>query len=44
MNPKRTLGNATEDCFDVVVVRPGSKKINLVRFGAGEDRALEYEN
>lgn len=44
VNPKRTLGNATEDCFDVVVVRPGSKKINLVRFGAGEDRALEYEN
>ena len=44
VNPQRTLGNATEDCFDVVVVRPISKKINLVRFGAGDDRAFDYSS
>ena len=39
---KRTAGTATEDCFDVVVIRPLSGAINLVRFGAGEDRSFSY--
>lgn len=39
---KRTAGTYTEDCFDVVVIRPFSQKVDLVRFGAGEDRAFTY--
>lgn len=36
--PQRTPGTVTEDCFDIVVIRPKSGKVNLVRFGAGVDR------
>lgn len=43
VKPARTVETATEDCFDVVVIRPGSKKINLVRFGAGEDREFDFD-
>lgn len=42
VKPTRTLGTATEDCWTVVVVRPNSSKINLVRFGAGADYELSY--
>lgn len=40
VKPERTLGTASEDCWTVVVVRPNSNKINLVRFGAGSDYEL----
>lgn len=40
VKPTRTLGTATEDCWTVVVVRPNSNKINLIRFGAGSDYEL----
>ncbi len=40
--PQRKAGTETEDCWDVVVVRPRSGKIDLVRFGAGEDRAYDF--
>ena len=43
VKPTRTVGDYTEDCFDVVIVRPISKKINRVRFGAGEDQEYLYE-
>lgn len=39
---KRTWGTVTEDCWDVVVIRPISGKVNCVRFGAGEDREFSY--
>ena len=39
---KMTPGTATEDCWDVVVLRPESKKVNCIRFGAGEDREFTY--
>ncbi len=42
VKPERTLGNYTEDCWTVVVIRPNSRKINLVRFGAGSDYELSY--
>lgn len=38
VRPLRTPGTVTEDCFDIVVIRPKSGKVNLVRFGAGVDR------
>lgn len=42
VKPSRTLGTASEDCWDVVVIRPNSRKINLIRFGAGNDREFTY--
>ena len=38
----RTLGTVTEDCWDAVVIKPGSRTINMIRFGAGEDRTFTY--
>lgn len=43
VKPTRTMGDATEDCFDIVVVRPIAKKINRIRFGAGDDQEYTYE-
>lgn len=40
VKPTRTGGTASEDCWTVVVVRPNSNKINLIRFGAGSDYEL----
>ena len=42
VKPSRTVGTATEDCFDIVNIRPTTQKINIVRFGAGEDREFDY--
>ena len=39
---KRTAGTATEDCWDTVVIKPGSRTISMIRFGAGEDREYTY--
>lgn len=37
-----TYGDATEDCWDVVVIKPKSRTINMIRFGRGEDRSFTY--
>lgn len=42
VKPQRTLGTYTEDCWTVVVIRPNSQKINLIRFGAGSDYEISY--
>lgn len=42
VKPQRTLGTYTEDCWTVAVIRPNSRKINLVRFGAGSDNEISY--
>lgn len=42
VSPSRTEGDATEQAWDVVVIRPISKKINIIRFGAGLDREFNY--
>lgn len=39
---KRTYSTPTEDCWDAVVIKPGSRTINMIRFGAGEDRTFTY--
>lgn len=38
----REIGTVTEDCWDVAVIKPKSKVINMIRFGAGEDRSFTY--
>ena len=40
--PHRTGETLSEDCWEVVVINPSKRKINLVRFGAGEDREFSY--
>lgn len=42
VKPQRALGTYTEDCWTVAVIRPNSRKINLVRFGAGSDYEISY--
>ena len=41
--PKRVVDTVDEDCFDIVVIRPHSQKVNLVRFGAGVDREFNLK-
>lgn len=38
----RTIGTYNEHAFDVVVINKSTKKINLVRIGAGNDREFSY--
>ena len=40
--PERKMNTASEDLWDVLVIRPKSRKINTVRFGAGADREWSY--
>ena len=42
VKPSRTAGTASEDCWTVAVIRPNSRKINFVRFGAGSDYEITY--
>ncbi len=41
VRPTREVGTVTEDCFDIVVIRPFSGKVNTVRFGAGYDKEFD---
>lgn len=40
--PERIVGEASEQCLDVFVIKPISHKIHVVRFGAGVDRTIHY--
>lgn len=42
LTPERVAGTASEDCWTVVVVRTQARKINFVRFGAGDDREFTF--
>ena len=39
---ERTLGTVSEDLWDALVLKKSARRIYLKRFGAGEDRMLEY--
>jgi hypothetical protein len=39
--PDRAYGTVTEDLWDAVVFNPGAHTIDLIRFGAGEDRHVD---
>ena len=41
-SPTRTEGTATEDCWTVCVLKPNSKELATIRFGAGIDRYFHY--
>jgi len=40
--PERNLNTVTEDLWEVAVWNKEEKTVNLVRFGAGEDRVINY--
>ena len=40
--PPREEGTATEDCWSVVVVKPISRTVDIIRFGAGNDRSFTF--
>ena len=40
--PTRNLDDVTADCFDCIVIKPASRTVNLIRFGAGNDRSFTY--
>lgn len=42
VKPQREAGTSTEDLWTVVIIRPNSRKINCVRFGAGLDYEVSY--
>lgn len=39
----RKLGGGTQELWDVLVITPDKSRLELVRFGAGEDRSLKRE-
>ena len=40
--PTRNLDDVTADCFDCIVIKPASRTVNMIRFGAGDDRSFTY--
>lgn len=43
-HPQRTRGTASEDSWNVVLVKPQSKRLDIIRFGAGTDKFIHYED
>lgn len=41
--PDRNANDETADLWDVVLIKPTAKVIEMVRFGAGADRTIHYE-
>ena len=39
---ERVEGTATEDCWNIVIIQPNSKKIKIIRFGAWQDKEYTY--
>lgn len=42
VSPERTPGTVTQDLWDIMIIQFESRKIKLIRFGAGEDRTIDY--
>ena len=40
--PERTLHTVTQDCISILVVLPEENKVELVRFGAGDNRTIPF--
>jgi hypothetical protein len=39
--PGRSLDEAAQECFDVMLVHPVKDTVRFIRFGAGEDRIIK---
>lgn len=40
----RTNDTYTEDAWDIMIYRPSDNKINMIRFGAGDDREIDLSS
>lgn len=40
--PGRAINTVTQDLWELVVVLPEERKVELIRFGAGSDRTIDY--
>ena len=41
--PERAEGTYTEDAWTICVLKPDSKELDMIRFGAGIDRYIHYD-
>jgi len=41
VTPQRRIGEASQDLWDVLIVKPKEKALHFIRFGAGQDRAIK---
>lgn len=39
---ERTSGTVTQELWDLIVIKPESREVNIIRFGAGNDRSFTY--
>lgn len=42
ISPARTIGTVTQDCISVIIILPDEGKVELVRFGAGNDATIPF--
>ena len=42
VQPTRTIGTVTQDCISVIIILPEEEKVELVRFGAGDDMTIPF--
>lgn len=42
VQPSRTIGTVTQDCISVIIILPDEGKVELVRFGAGNDATIPF--
>ena len=40
--PARSRGTVSQELWDIVVISPIARKVTMIRFGAGNDRAFSY--
>ena len=40
--PIREAETSTQELYDIIVVKPNSRTVNMIRFGAGDNRAFSY--
>lgn len=40
--PERTADTVTQELWDIIVIKPESRTVNMIRFGAGSDRSFTY--
>lgn len=40
--PSRTIGSVSQDCISVVIILPAEEKVEVVRFGAGNDFTVPF--
>lgn len=40
--PERTVDTVTQELWDIIVIKPESRAVNMIRFGAGDNRNFTY--